>query len=118
MVYGFFQGVFSLCDSPGCRGTSSVDKAGLELTEIHLSLPLLPSAGSKRVCQHCWAMMYDINALLNLVDKHFIQEFFTCSYQCNELTHTGLEFTVAQDGLKFATVLLPQPAERWYFSIN
>ena len=29
----------SLCNSPGCPGTSSVDQAGLELTEICLPLP-------------------------------------------------------------------------------
>ena len=34
----------------GCPGTHSVDQAGLELTEIHLRLPL--GAGIKGMCNH------------------------------------------------------------------
>ncbi|KAL6045915.1 hypothetical protein STEG23_018413, partial [Scotinomys teguina] len=38
-----------LCNSPGCPGTRFVDQAGLELTEIYLSLP--PKCWDKRyVC--------------------------------------------------------------------
>lgn len=43
------------------RGCLELDQAGLELTEIHLSL-CLPSAGSKEVlpplCHHCLALIY------------------------------------------------------------
>jgi hypothetical protein len=41
LVFVFvFPDRVSLCNS-GCSGTHSVDQVGLELTEIHLSLPLL-----------------------------------------------------------------------------
>ena len=35
-----FRDRISPCDSSDCPGTRSVDQVGLEITEIHLSLPL------------------------------------------------------------------------------
>ena len=46
----FFETGF-LCSFGACLGTRSVDQAGLELTEIHVPLPL--SAGIKGVQHHC-----------------------------------------------------------------
>ena len=36
----FLQDRFSLCNSPDCLGTHSVDQAGMELAESHLHLTL------------------------------------------------------------------------------
>jgi hypothetical protein len=38
IIYLVFQDKVSLC-SPDCPGTPSVEQAGLELTELHLSPP-------------------------------------------------------------------------------
>lgn len=46
----FFRDRVSLCNSPGCPGTNSLDQARVEFTEVHLPLP--PSAGSKHMCYH------------------------------------------------------------------
>ena len=46
-----FQDRVSLCNSPGCTGTRSVDQAGLRLTEIHLPLPL--RCWDKGLRHHC-----------------------------------------------------------------
>ena len=47
VFYLVVQERVSLCNSPSCPETHSVDQADLELTEIHLPLP--PSAGIKGV---------------------------------------------------------------------
>jgi hypothetical protein len=49
-LFFFFPNIVSLC-SPDCPGTSSVEQAGLELTEIYLLLP------PERWDQRCTALL-------------------------------------------------------------
>ena len=44
-----FQDKVSLCNSPGCPGTCSLDQAGFKLIEM----PLPPSTVIKGMCHHC-----------------------------------------------------------------
>ena len=97
VLFCFFLDGVSLCNSPSCPETHSVDQAGLKLTEIHLPLPpecwdercASPSPGEKHVFYSQWKYLsLHFKSSKQLVK---IQQSRGMQYSC---AHPVLTYTV------------------------